>query len=155
TLAERREPYNLAVELARGKLNDVRNQLAEWRQMGLRTPAGLDEVLSRALAAFIKAATSAGDSRASYDSAQDSLAATFPAGGPLAEAYTSQVLQTRLAASAKLPTQLTIALDTDPRSAPPGAEWAQAFNAARVACPWKALAPSEGQYRWDEFDAQL
>src|SRR3954462_12527836 len=27
TLGERREPYNLAVELARGRLNDVRNQL--------------------------------------------------------------------------------------------------------------------------------
>ena len=30
TLAERPAPYSLAVELARGKLNDVRNQLADW-----------------------------------------------------------------------------------------------------------------------------
>src|SRR6478736_1482993 len=34
TLVERPESYNLAVELARGKLNDLRNQLADWRQMG-------------------------------------------------------------------------------------------------------------------------
>src|SRR5947209_7268380 len=58
TLAERREAYNLSVELARGKLNDVRNQLADWRMMGLRTPPELDAVLQRALVAFIKAATS-------------------------------------------------------------------------------------------------
>src|SRR4051794_28772344 len=36
TLGERAEPYDLAVELARGRLNDVRNQLSDWRQMGLR-----------------------------------------------------------------------------------------------------------------------
>src|SRR3979490_1623111 len=39
TLAERPEPYCLAVELARGKLNDLRNQLADWKQMGLHAPA--------------------------------------------------------------------------------------------------------------------
>src|SRR5436190_21121851 len=38
TLAERPEPYDLAVELARGKLNDVRNQASDWWQLGLRTP---------------------------------------------------------------------------------------------------------------------
>ena len=37
TLAERPTPYVLAVELARGKLNDVRNQFADWMQMGLRS----------------------------------------------------------------------------------------------------------------------
>ncbi len=34
TLAERPAPYVLAVELARGKLNDIRNQLADWTLMG-------------------------------------------------------------------------------------------------------------------------
>src|SRR3954452_14800417 len=59
TLAERRDPYNLAVELARGKLNEVRNQLSDWRQMGLRTPPELDQVLGEAQSAFVKAALSA------------------------------------------------------------------------------------------------
>ena len=30
TLRSREEPYRLLVELARGKLNQVRNQLTEW-----------------------------------------------------------------------------------------------------------------------------
>ena len=42
TLAERPAPYVLAVELARGKLNDVRNQLADWTQMGLRSTPELE-----------------------------------------------------------------------------------------------------------------
>src|SRR6516165_7613537 len=58
TLAERPGPYVLAVELARGKLNDVRNQLADWTQMGLRSTPELEQALSAAQHAFIQAATS-------------------------------------------------------------------------------------------------
>ena len=37
TLRERPEPYRLLVELARGKLNQLRTQSAEWQAIGLRT----------------------------------------------------------------------------------------------------------------------
>lgn len=155
TLAERSEPYNLAVELARGKLNDVRNQLADWRQMGLRTPADLDGVLAEAHRAFIKAATSSDDPEASFAAAQASLSAIWRAGNLLVDSYINQVLQTRLATSTRLPTLLGCALEGDPKHAPWAADFTAAFNAARVSCSWKNLAPTEGQYRWDETDAQL
>src|SRR6516164_5042454 len=58
TLAERPAPYMLAVELARGKLNAVRNQLADWTQMGLRTSPELEQALEESQRAFIHAATS-------------------------------------------------------------------------------------------------
>src|SRR5262249_7578993 len=58
TLAERPAPYVLAVELARGKLNDLRNQLAEWMQMGLQSSPELEQALDTAQHAFIRAATS-------------------------------------------------------------------------------------------------
>ena len=155
TLAERREPYNLAVELARGKLNDLRNQLADWRQMGLRTPTDLDPVLRRAQSSFVKAATSSDNPQASFDFAQASLSAAWEAGNLLVEAYTGQVLQTRLATSPMLPTQLVLALEGDPRNAPQAGEWTQAFNTVRIGTTWKTLAPTEGTFRWDEFDAQF
>jgi hypothetical protein len=155
TLAERREPYDLAVELARGKLNEVRNQLADWKQMGLRTPPALDELLRNGQRAFVRAALGVDRPAESYAAAQESLAATWSAGDVLLDAYTQQVLQTRLAASAKLPTWLGSVLEGDPRQAPWSGPWTSAFNSARVGVPWKGLAPSEGQYRWDEFDAQL
>ena len=47
TLAERIAPYTLAVELARGKLNDIRNQLSDWLQMGLRSTPELEKALAR------------------------------------------------------------------------------------------------------------
>jgi hypothetical protein len=155
TLAERAEPYNLAVELARGKLNDVRNQLADWRQMGLRPPAALDNVLAEAHHAFIKAATSSDDPEGSFAAAQASLSAIWRAGEMLVDTYTAQVLQTRLSSTTRLPTLLGCALEGDPKHAPWGADFSATFNAARISCPWKTLAPTEGQYRWDELDAQL
>ena len=48
TLAERPAPYWLPVELARGKLNDVRNQLADWIGMGLRSTPELGRTLDEA-----------------------------------------------------------------------------------------------------------
>jgi hypothetical protein len=155
TLVERPEPYRLAVELARGKLNDVRNQLADWRMMGLRAPADLDRVLKEAHRAFIKAATARQDPEEADAAAQASLAATWAAGNTLVEAYTDQVLQTRLAATPKLNTLFGCALEGEPKQAPWAREWTAAFNAARIGCPWRAIAPVEGQYHWDELDAQL
>ena len=38
TLMERPAPYHLAIELARGKINQVRGQLADWTQGGLLLP---------------------------------------------------------------------------------------------------------------------
>jgi hypothetical protein len=155
TLIERRDPYNLAVELARGKLNEVRNQLSDWTLMGLRTTPELDQALASATASFIKAATAADDLQGSYSAAQASLAGAFHAGRLLVESYTGQVLQTRLAASSKLTTQLAGMIEGDPKQSAWAAEWSSAFNAARIGVPWKQLAPSEGQYAWDELDAQL
>ena len=156
TLVERPEPYRLAVELARGKLNDVRNQLADWKMMGLRAPGDLDRVLRAAHQAFIKAVTSARESpEEADDAAQASLAAAWTAGNLLVEAYTAQVLQTRLSAAPKLPTLFGCVLDHDPKPAPWAREWTSTFNATQIGCSWKALAPSEGVYRWDQLDAQL
>lgn len=155
TLAERREPYNLAVELARGKLNDVRNQLADWRQMGLRAPAQLEGILAKAQSSFIRAATSADKASESFAAAQESLAFAFESGDLLTETYTSQVLQTRLSATTKLPTQFAAALEGDPKFAFWAADFGQTFNTARLACPWRTLAPTEGQFRFDELDAQI
>jgi hypothetical protein len=155
TLAERGEPYDLAVELARGKLNDVRNQLADWRQMGLRTPSELDTVLAKAHRAFIRAATLADSSEGAYAAAQESLAACWQTADLLTDAYTDQVLRTRLTTAHKLPTMLGCALEGDPKHAAWATELAQTANSALLPCSWKSVAPAEGQHKFDEFDAQL
>jgi hypothetical protein len=154
TLGERPEPYPLAIELARGKLNDVRNQLSDWKQMGLRVPPELDRVLNESLVAFVQASLGRNDPAASFAAAQRSLTLASTASQSLVETYVGQVLQNRLTAG-KLPTQLAIGLDADISSFPWASKLAPSFNAAQLQCSWKTLAPNEGKYRWEDLDAQL
>src|SRR3954452_22378994 len=155
TLAERPKPYSLAVELARGKLNDVRNQLADWKQMGLRVPAEFDGMMDQAHHAFVKAATAGDQPEESHAAAQACLAAAYSASTLMVEVYTDQVLQTRLAGVPKLPTSFGCMLEGDPKLAPWTKDWGATFNAAQACCTWRTLAPAEGQYHWEPLDAQV
>ena len=155
TLAERDGPYDLAVELARGKLNEVRNQAADWKQMGLRTPARFDDLVRESRLAFARAATSRDDQDQATESARRSLVAAHEAAGLLIAAYTDQVLQNRLTHSQRLPTWLACDLDGQPKDAPGIGPLGEALNAARLDVSWAHLAPEQGQLRWDHVDAQL
>src|SRR5690349_16775658 len=154
TLAERAEPYDLAVELARGRLNDVRNQAADWQLMGLETPSALDERLLDAGRAFAQAATSRNDPAAD-EAARRSLVASFRAAEVLMASYTEQVLKRRREYSRRLSTLLSVTLDGDPKKKPGYTPLLGAFNAARLPCSWAKVAPTEGRLRWEETDAQL
>lgn len=155
TLAERPAPYVLAVELARGKLNDIRNQLADWTLMGLRATAELEQALGEAQHAFIRAATSTDRPDVSLEAAQASLGAASRAGDLLMDAYTSQILQSRLLAAARLPTRLACMLDVPPPKLPSSVDWPATLNTCHVSVTWKQIAPTEGKYNWDVFDSLL
>lgn len=154
TLAERDEPYDLSVELARGKLNDVRNQAADWKQLGLRTTAEFEQALHEAQQALARAATSADPEQAAA-TAEASLQAAHRAGEFLIEAYTSQVLESRLGFSAKLPTWLACGLDGNPKHAAWAPAVLETFSAARIGCSWARFAVEQGQFRWDRLDVQV
>jgi len=155
TLAERPVPYVLAVELARGKLNDVRNQLADWKLMGLRPTDELEQALGEAQHAFIRAATSTDRPDVSLEAAQACLQAATRAGDLLMDAYTNQILQSRLMATSRLPARLACLMDATPPKLPPSVDWAATFNTCHVGVSWKQIAPAEGRYSWDVFDTQL
>ena len=155
TLGERFEPYDLAVELARGRLNEVRNQLADWVQMGLRTTPELDRLMAESRRSFVTAVVARDAPDLSHAAAQASLAAACKAGTLMVEAYTRQVLHNRLSATPKLPTSLGGVLVGDPKLSAWANEAGPFFNAAQLPCSWKTIAPTEGRYRWDQFDAQL
>jgi Glycosyl hydrolase family 10 len=155
TLAERAAPYVLAVELARGKLNDIRNQLADWLQLGLRSTPELDHTLATAQKAFVIAATSSDHPDECVRAAQESLDAATAAGDFLMNAYTSQILQSRLSATSRLPTHFGCAIEEAPQKGPGSLDWAGCFNMAQLRISWKDIAPTEGQYRWDALDSLL
>lgn len=155
TLGERPTPYLLALELARGKLNDVRNQAADWTQMGLRTDSTLDDLLRNSRRAFVQAALQSDDPAASFSAAQESLEASTRAGELLTETYTAQVLQNRLSVAGRLSTHLGCVLTGDPAKVAGSGAWPATFNSAQAAASWRDIAPSEGKLRWDLLDAQI
>lgn len=155
TLGERREPYDLAVELARGRLNELRNQTADWKLFGLTTDAPLDELLRQATEAFAQAATRRDDPEAARAAAQRSLQLALTADTRLIACYAEQVLRRRQSYSTSLPTHLGCQIDAATVKSPGASELVKAINSARIACDWKRLQPTEGRYRWEEVDAQL
>ncbi len=155
TLAERPEPYDLAIELARGRLNDLRNQAADWRQLGLVCPPEFDQQLQDAQRAFARAATARDNPRAAALAAQTSLVASLHASDVLLDTYTQQVLQRRQSYTPRLPTMLALNLEGDPRRNAALAGVAPGFNTGRIHCSRARVAPSEGRYRWDESDDQF
>jgi hypothetical protein len=155
TLAERDPPYELVVELARGKLNDVRNQSADWKQLGLMASPEFERALHESQLAFAQAATLRADPRRSAQAAQQSLVASHRASDLLMVSYTEQVLLGRMEHGAKLTTWLACALEGKPKHAEWAAPLVECVNAARIGCPWGKFAVEQGRYEWDRLDAQL
>jgi hypothetical protein len=155
TLAERFEPYDLLVELARGTLNDVQNQLSEWRQLGLIISPVLEAQLSEAKRQFGRAATSRDLPDEAALAAMASLRGSLQSGQLLTESYTAQVLEKRLEGGARLPTLLAVALNGYPKPQPWAATIPEIANAARVRCDWGSVSREAGRFHWELPDAQI
>ena len=154
TLAERAAPYVLAVELARGKLNDIRNQLADWLQLGLRSTPPLDQALAERrehlsspppapIARGVRAGC-AGVARrrnGGRRSADGRVHVADPPEPPLVHFSPAHPFRLRYRGSSAEGTW--------------GADWTGCFNMAQLRMSWKDIAPSEGQYRWDALDSLL
>lgn len=149
TLRERAEPYRLLIELARGKLNQVRGQAAEWQGIGLYTQPDFDVTLTEATRLFARALF------APTPAESDALAArvlekAHGLADRLARDYVEQMLVTRHA-SGPLDTQLAARF----ASAPTGAaleEYTKTFTAASVCFRWRDVEPNESQYEWEAAD---
>jgi hypothetical protein len=155
TLAERLEPYDLTVELARGTLNDVQNQLADWEYMGLDLEPALLQRMKTARHHFAQAATVR--SQAGGPDAQATLAVrhALAAGRLLTESYTTQVLQRRKELASLGTTELAIDLPESIRTSPPPDSVVRCITSARLRFAWGTVEPDPGRFAWDVPDAQL
>ncbi|MGD9645583.1 MAG: endo-1,4-beta-xylanase [Pirellulales bacterium] len=155
TLPERADPYLIAVELARGKLNQVRNQSEDWQQIGLVLPAGFAAELSETIRTFARAATHQHEPALAQELGAQVIAEAVGLGDRLAAAYADQALAARKRQAGRLATWLGAALGKS-RPADSGMQWyLGAFNAASLATPWRALEPTEGRFQWELIDQQI
>ncbi len=150
TLRECDEPYPFLIELARGKLNQVRTQAAEWQLIGLQASPGFISELTETTRLFGKAVLDPTAPEADA-TAILVLERSFGLANRLVRMYTEQVLATRHHECGKLESRWAARYT----SAPTGDTYAKTFNAASVFFRWRDIEPSESDYRWAEMDAAI
>jgi hypothetical protein len=154
SLMEQPEPYQLPLELARGTIVQVRNQLADWQVIGLTPPAAALARLSEAVARFSWAVVSFEEPANSAEHAEAALRAALGAGALLAAAYTEQALLVRRRGG-KLTSLLGADLGTALLDNYTARQVLQTFNAAEVPLRWRDCETTEGHFVWATSDKQI
>ncbi|MBS0208121.1 MAG: endo-1,4-beta-xylanase [Planctomycetes bacterium] len=155
TLMQREKPYSLEVELARGRLNSVRNQLAEWQVLGLVVPPTVDTVLAEALRHFSQAVVNPEQPVQAAAAARLALEKGMEAGDLLMDAYVEQVLTQRLRQAPKIPAWLGVQIGHRILSPTALDQIYSSFNSLTMSMLWSEIERIEGQYDWSVPDQQV
>ncbi len=154
-LMERERPYHLQVELARGKINQVRNQLAEWRAVGLSPTDVLLAKLRTAQEQFGRAATKQQQPDEAARWAEQAISSAVEAAELLGACYVKQALTARTRYAPKLDSQLGVRLGDSPPGEIIGRSLTQACNVVSVPINWRLIEASEGSFDWSVTDQQI
>lgn len=155
TLADRDKPYHLPLELARGKIGQLRNQAAEWEGLGLTIPQTVQDAIAEALGYFAQAVVLDHGSQRSVKLAEEALRLALDATDRMAACYAGQALAIRRRASPKLSTLLGCDLGTSMPDDQTAGRVLNTFNAANLPLTWRHVETGEGRYRWDDADKQI
>lgn len=155
TLVERPNSYRLLVELARGKVNQLRNQAADWQTGGLSLPPELDESIKEVSKHFGQAVCEREEADRADELASTTLSEALEVGDRLVETYITQVLAARLARSSRLPSQLSCTVFSPLIDPDQVRELLSTFTLLRLPLPWGHIETTRGQYQWEKFDALL
>lgn len=155
TLIERGEPYLLPLELARGKVQQVRSQLADWQQAGLTVPAATSERLREAINHLSRAACRQHEHPEAAQHAQRAIQLALEVSDTVGALYTEQALAVRHRQAGRLPSLWGVHFGETTLPPATAKLIRGTFNTAVVSFSWRRLETREGQYDWDLFDRQI
>jgi hypothetical protein len=155
TLSEREKPYLLEVELARGMLNNLRNQLAQWESLGLVIGKGLSDGVLESTVEFSRAATTQDDPATAADWAKRSLNTTVTTMARLSEEYVKQAMALRRAQPRQFASWFGVNLGGQPPKAKVARQVINTFNMVSLPLAWKSIEAVEGRRSWTDADAQV
>lgn len=155
SLMERSRPYHLDVELARGTLNRLLNQVAGWESMGMSVPTEVRGGIAESRRLLAKAATNQDHPVQAVESAREAIAATLSAMQLLSDAYVAQAMAARHQQAGKLGTLLGVNLGSSRFSEAVARRIVPTFNTALVPLSWRTIEATEGQRDWSLCDAQI
>ncbi len=148
-------PYQLPLELARGTVNQLHDQIADWQSIGLAVPESILAKASEATRSLCAAAVTQSDRSASATSAQRAIRLALDAAGELAGTYVEQVLAARRRSAAKLSTLLAGELGVSLLDDSTARQFLLAFNSAVVPLLWCKIGAREGSRNWTVPDRQV
>jgi hypothetical protein len=155
TLIERPDPYLLPLELARGTIVQVRNQLSEWQAIGLCAPDAVHAKLATAVERLSWASVGQADTSVSAGHAEQALGAALDSANLLAAAYAEQAIVVRRRGEEKpfglLGADLGMTLLDDYTSR----QFLRTFNAAQVPICWRDTETTEAHMTWTINDRQI
>ncbi|WP_197528985.1 endo-1,4-beta-xylanase [Aeoliella mucimassa] len=154
TLMERDKPYFLEVELARGVVHRLRNQLEAWRQLGLVVPPELEQKVLSATRHFSRAASGQQIPATASNEANEAIELAVSAGHDLAGTYASQVLALRTR-NGPLTTLLGVDLSGELPPQDLRHSIVDTFNLVSLPMAWRDIEMSEGRREWDATDNEL
>jgi len=152
TLMERDRPYHMLVELARGKVNQLRCQASDWRMGGLNIDPALDRQIQQASLAFGRAVTAL-PSPHGESLVQQAMNDGYRSATALVRAYVDQVFQIRHQRQPRLETSLACRAGVTVPSTALTPQLKQTFNAVYLPLSWNLIESTEASYRWDQCDA--
>lgn len=155
SLPERDEPYLLPLELARGKLSQVRDQAGAWEIAGMHIPDEFYPLSRAAHRLFGKAAAIQHVPDQASALAVEALAKAMQAGDLLSRAYTRQRLSVRRRRPQQSPALLGCCLGELLPQGELESSFCDTFGAAVVPIRWRNVEPTEGKYHWELYDRQV
>lgn len=152
SLPEREKPFSLSLELARGKLSDVRDQAATWELSRMTIPEAFRTIQRKAFHAFAKASSSADNPPAQVGYANECLKYAFEAAEILVGGYTVQRMASVRRTQRHAPGLLGATLDEGVEEEEHKALFCDTFDTAAVPLNWTQIEPIEGEYNWTRAD---
>ena len=155
SLIEREEPYLLPLELARGTVVQVRNQLADWRLIGLTAPPPVEAKMATAIEQLSRAVVEQRNPDAAARLANEAIREALDAANLLAAEYAKRVLTARRRGGLRPTRFLGAELGTELLDGRTAGRFRASFNAARVPIGWQTTESTEGQFYWSINDRQI
>ncbi len=149
------EPYTLAVELARGTVNRLKSQTAEWQRAGLKLSDDFFPLAENSLSQFLHALTSVGDDLSQHSQAQQAIDLALQAAVSLCDTFSVQALEARRQSEGRLATLFGVRMQSELALASIGDALAAAFNLICVGADLGSVESSSGKRRFDAFDEQV
>ncbi len=154
-LMEREEPYHLQVELARGTVNRVRRQLADWTDAGLQPTSRLLKLLDEAKSHFGQAATQQEAPKIAAGEAEQAIAIALDASDELIDCYSAQAISARQSETPRIKLCLGARLDGSEQAPDVSNNLKRCLTCVTVPVSWGQVEVRPGDYEWDATDDQI